>query len=272
MEGSMFDKLIESNTVEAEFKPRRSYFLVSTVVVGILFLTAVVISIYAGEIGIGNGDLELSELMAPVEMAAMEPERPQPRPQPQNQQTSDRTTRVENQQPTDETPVATPPISVTPNSHLSRPIGPFTFSKVDSDPSTAPGTGRDPNGNGDPNSIGLGPSSPRTEDPRPETDTPPAEIKRPATQSLGVINGKATYLPVPAYPAPATALNLQGKVDVQVTIDETGKVISARAASGHPLLRPAAEKAAWNARFTPTKLSNVPVKVTGVIVYNFTRN
>jgi len=134
MEGSMFDKLIESNSVEAEFKPRRSYFLVSTVVVGILFLTAVVISIYAGEIGIGNGDLELSELMAPVEMAAMEPERPQPRPQPQNEQTSDRTTRVENQQPTDETPVTTPPISVTPNSHLSRPIGHFTFSKVDSDP------------------------------------------------------------------------------------------------------------------------------------------
>jgi len=265
----MFDKLIESNTVEAEFKPRRSYFLVSTVVVGILFLTAVVISIYAGEIGIGNGDLELSELMAPVEMAAMEPERPQPRPQTQNQQTSDQVTRVVNQQRIEEQPVTTPPVSVNPNSHLSRPLGDFTIDKNDS--GTPAGTGRDPNGNVGPNGPGLANNPTRTEDPGTE-NPPPAEIKRPATQSLGVINGKATYLPVPAYPAPATALNLQGKVDVQVTIDETGKVISARAASGHPLLRPAAEKAAWNARFTPTKLSNVPVKVTGVIVYNFTRN
>ena len=231
----MFDKLIESNTAEAEFKPRRSYFLVSTVVVGILFLTAVVVSIYAGEISIGNGDLELSQLTAPVEMAAMEPERPQPRPQQQNQQTSDQVTRVVNQQRIEEQPITTPPVSVNPNSHLSRPLGDFTIDKNDSGPATPAGTGRDPNGNGDPNSTGLG--TPRTENPKPETDTPPAEIKRPVTQSLGVINGKATYLPVPAYPAPATALNLQGKVDVQVTIDETGKVISAKAASGHPLLR-----------------------------------
>jgi TonB family protein len=67
-------------------------------------------------------------------------------------------------------------------------------------------------------------------------------------------------------------MGITGKVDVQITIDETGKVISAKAASGHPLLRNAAETAAWKAKFTPTLLSKVPVKVTGVIVYNFTRN
>jgi protein TonB len=67
-------------------------------------------------------------------------------------------------------------------------------------------------------------------------------------------------------------MGIQGKVDVQVTIDEEGKVISARAASGHPFLRGPAETAAWKARFKPTTLSEVPVKVTGVIVYNFTRN
>ena len=66
-------------------------------------------------------------------------------------------------------------------------------------------------------------------------------------------------------------MHAQGKVDVQVFIDETGRVLSANAVSGHPLLRNAAEQAARNARFTPTYLSKVPVKVTGVIVYNFTR-
>ena len=58
---------------------------------------------------------------------------------------------------------------------------------------------------------------------------------------------------------------------LQVTIDEEGKVISAKAVSGHPFLRGVSEKAAWSARFTPTLLANVPVKVTGVITYNFTR-
>lgn len=270
----MFDKLIESNSVDAEFKPRRNYFMVSTVVVGLLFLAAVVASIYAGEIGIGNGDIELSELLAPVETAAVDPEPAQPRTvQPRNEQTSDRTTRVENQQRIDEIPATTPPISVTQNSHLSRPIGNFDLGPADSGPSITPGTGRDTNGTGEGPELSGSDTKPRVETPRDES-TPPSAIKPRSAppQSLGVVNGKASYLPKPAYPPPAAALNIQGKVDVQVTIDESGKVISAKAASGHPLLRPAAERAAWAARFTPTLLSHVPVKVTGVIVYNFTRN
>ena len=86
-----------------------------------------------------------------------------------------------------------------------------------------------------------------------------------------MINGKATYLPKPAYPATATALNLQGKVDVQVMIDETGKVVSAKAVSGHAFFKPVAERSAWQAKFSPTYLGKTPVKVTGVIVYNFSR-
>jgi hypothetical protein len=54
-------------------------------------------------------------------------------------------------------------------------------------------------------------------------------------------------------------------------IDEAGRVVSAHAVSGNVLLRPAAEVAARGSKFTPTMLSNVPVKVTGVIVYNFIR-
>jgi TonB family protein len=85
----------------------------------------------------------------------------------------------------------------------------------------------------------------------------------------GVINGKAVSLPKPAYPAAAKAVRASGAVNVQVTIDEEGNVISASAVSGHPLLRAAAVSAAREAKFSPTKLSGVAVKVTGIIVYNF---
>ncbi len=85
----------------------------------------------------------------------------------------------------------------------------------------------------------------------------------------GILNGKATSLPKPEYPAAARAVEASGAVNVQVTLDEQGNVISASAASGHPLLRQAAEEAARNAKFAPTLLNGAPVKITGVLVYNF---
>jgi TonB family protein len=60
-----------------------------------------------------------------------------------------------------------------------------------------------------------------------------------------------------------------GPVRVQVLIDESGQVIAARAITGHPLLQAGAERAARAARFSPTYLGGQPVKVRGVIVYNF---
>ncbi|MDQ3748065.1 MAG: energy transducer TonB, partial [Acidobacteriota bacterium] len=92
----------------------------------------------------------------------------------------------------------------------------------------------------------------------------------PKSISGGIINGKATSLPKPPYPAAARAVRASGAVNVQVTIDESGNVVSVSAVSGHPLLRAAAEQAARKAGFAPTLLSGQPVKVTGVVVYNFT--
>lgn len=104
------------------------------------------------------------------------------------------------------------------------------------------------------------------------TSSAPAENgagDAPKRISGGVLNGKALKLPRPEYPAAARAVQASGAVNVQVTIDEQGNVISASAVSGHPLLRQAAEQAARSAQFAPTLLEGVPVKVTGVIVYNF---
>ena len=90
--------------------------------------------------------------------------------------------------------------------------------------------------------------------------------------SGGVLNGKATSLPIPAYPAAARAVNAEGTIIVEVVIDEEGSVNTATAVSGHPLLRAASVDAARGAKFTPTLLMGEPVKVTGVITYNFVRS
>jgi TonB family protein len=85
----------------------------------------------------------------------------------------------------------------------------------------------------------------------------------------GVLNGKAVSKPQPAYPQEAMDARAQGTVTVQIVIDEDGNVTSAEAVSGHPLLREAAVNAAKQARFSPTLLSGQPVKVTGLVTYNF---
>lgn len=85
----------------------------------------------------------------------------------------------------------------------------------------------------------------------------------------GVLNGKAISLPKPIYPEEARAKRLSGTVIVKVVIDESGKVIRACALTGHLLLMRASEQSAYGARFTPTRLGDVPVKVTGTITYNF---
>lgn len=85
----------------------------------------------------------------------------------------------------------------------------------------------------------------------------------------GVLNGKANSLPKPTYPPAALAVRAEGAVNVQVVIDVDGNVIAARAVSGHPLLRAASVAAAREAKFAPTMLSGEPVKVSGVVTYNF---
>lgn len=87
--------------------------------------------------------------------------------------------------------------------------------------------------------------------------------------SGGVLNGKAVDLPKPEYPAEARADRETGAVSIQILIDEAGKVIRAGAVSGAPSLQLAAREAACGSKFSPTTLGGEPVKVSGVITYNF---
>ncbi len=82
-------------------------------------------------------------------------------------------------------------------------------------------------------------------------------------------NGRAIKLPKPEMPPIARAAHASGTVEVEVIVDETGKVIAAQAVNGHPLLIPPSLEAARKARFTPTLVGNQPVKVIAVVIYNF---
>jgi TonB family protein len=91
----------------------------------------------------------------------------------------------------------------------------------------------------------------------------------PQIMSGGVLNGRVLKKPAPSYPDAARAARAQGTVVVQIVLDENGQVISAQAISGHPALREASEKAARQAKFSSTNLCGLPVRVSGVITYNY---
>jgi len=106
----------------------------------------------------------------------------------------------------------------------------------------------------------------------PPVSQPPAPKPLMKPVSGGVLNGKAISMPAPEYPEMAKRMRATGLVTVDVVIDVNGKVISAKASGGNAVLQQAAVKAAYLARFSPTTLSGQPVKVSGVINYNFSLN
>lgn len=85
----------------------------------------------------------------------------------------------------------------------------------------------------------------------------------------GVLNGKAIDLPKPTYPEAARADKIGGLAKIKVLIDEVGNVTEASVLSGDTLFAKSSLEAARLARFSPTLLSGQPVKVSGVLEYNF---
>jgi protein TonB len=90
-------------------------------------------------------------------------------------------------------------------------------------------------------------------------------VKSPGLVSWGDAIKKAQ----PQYPAKAKRVNASGPVDVQITISAGGLVTVAKAISGHPLLREAAEEAARQWVFKPATLNGVPVETQIVLTFVF---
>lgn len=227
--------------------------------------------LFAHDFGMGTDDLALTTLVAPVPVPDEEPP-PKPEQQEQKQQVA-ADVRKELIASIDMSPKEPPPISVAKNTKMTiRPdfnvkLGDYDANatvKADSGRGEVVATGGE---GGLAQSGGTGDTGGGGGDEPPPPKATPKPV--PKTVSGGVLNGKATSLPKPAYPPAARAVRAGGSVNVQVTISESGSVISASAVSGHPLLQAAAVSAARGARFSPTTLSGQAVKVTGVITYNF---
>jgi len=264
----MLDQLVESKTQENGKKMGILglilVIMVSAVIAGIMWdLSKLFYAYFANGLG---GDLELTALVAPV------PVQEEPKPEPEKNKTEEAVdTRKEYILDTSQSTLIPDKIETTAvKVKVVREGVKVQIGDSDSDArNPTPGS----EGGGLVTGGGLGDGT--TGDQTPTTDEPtlatpkPTPKPQPKTVSGGVVNSKATNLVKPSYPPAARAVRASGAVNVQVTISETGSVISASAVSGHPLLRGAAEAAARASRFSPTTLSGQPVKVTGVIVYNF---
>lgn len=273
----MLNQLIESKEHNKE-NARRSGFIITTlgVLVAVL-MSGWTYSLFAKNYGMGTGDLELSRIVAPVAVADPIPEvKPEVRIEKSQKSSSD--TIILKDLYEDISASKNPPKDLSGVKEVVN-ARQFDLSKVKrGDINQIPDTvGRstttDDSGcglcqNGSPN------NSTKNDEKAPEVVVKPSPKVEDAPKntkpvSLGVVNGKATNLVKPPYPAAAKAVRAEGAVNVQVLIDENGNVVSATAVSGHPLLRAVSVNAARQSKFTPTLLSKQPVKVTGVIVYQF---
>jgi protein TonB len=259
----MFENLVESGSHKQDLSRKGSFLLGTVAIYAIIGITLLVIGIMYAQADLDRQDLELTTLVAPVPVPQQqnEPEK-QEEAKPQNK---DQNVDVRKELIADVSESRVAPKEISAKASDIPPVRRGVQTIIGTESSNAavpiasgPGTGLG-TATG-PTRIDVGEAPPPPE-PKP---TPPR-----APISGGVLNGKAISLPKPAYPPIARQAHASGTVVVQVTIDENGGVISARAVSGHPLLQAVAVAAARGARFSPTKLSGQPVKVTGVITYNF---
>jgi periplasmic protein TonB len=258
----MFDNLVESSSHKNDLTRKGSFIGITALIYGVLLVTFFVAGIYWYDARLGAMELELTTLVAPVPVPqqAKEPEKQaEAKPQKVEQNVDIRKELVAS---VDESRL--PPKEISAKASDVPPVRRGVTTVIGSSDSNAaapmpagPGSG----------TVGTAPARVDVAEPPPPEAPKPTPPRAPI--SGGVLNGKAISLPKPAYPPIARAAHASGTVVVQVLIDENGNVVSAKPVSGHPLLQGAAVGAARQAKFSPTKLSGQPVKVTGVIQYNF---
>jgi len=259
----MFNNLIESSSHTNELKRRGSFLLFTTFTYLVLFVITGVASIYAY-------DAHLEEQTESLELLTFVPPPAPEEPQPVRNTIPRSSTETNNLGRS----IRTDLVDSTSNpNNPPKEVGTVASSVPPARPDSVLGTtNADPPGpalSREVPSGGTGPVVSIPDDPPP----PPAKAPTPAPVKIirasEILNSKALVLPKPSYPPLAKQIRLTGTVTVQVLIDETGKVVSAKAVSGHPMLIPDSQRAAMQARFSPTTINGQPVKVSGIINYNF---
>ena len=271
----MFDSLVESGSHKDDLARKGSFFLGTFVVYAVVLLAVAVGSVIWYNDSIPDPSLELLTLVAPVPMQQQEEPKPQqdePKPAARQEPTVAMRQEISVVAPV----VTSNQVAKETTREVARAksvgvvIGDRDVGSSADITSTAPigvvgGGGGGGGGPVAPVVTDTGPPPP----PPPPKPTPPPP-KRTAPVSGGVLNGKVISRVTPQYPPIAKAARASGTVVVQITVDESGRVVSASAVSGHPLLQQAAAGAVRGWRFSPTLLSGQPVKVTGTVTVNFT--
>lgn len=276
----MFKNLVESGSHARDLKRRGGFMAASVIFYAVALAVAGVGSIYAY-----NARLDEREELEVLSLMAFVP-RPAPAAEPAEQRRAEArpAAAASERQVAQVTEVVrvTPYATAPPKTNAPElPKGmDFVISNHNSVPTNVTNVG--PTGPGGPGVPGVrtGPlvpggdeieAPPAKTQPKPE---PPPRQDPPQIVSVpsSVLVGKTISKPVPLYPVIAKQTRVQGTVPVQILVDETGAVVSAQATGGPALLQQAAVQAARRARFTPTILTGRPVKVSGVILYNFILN
>ncbi|MFL6211670.1 MAG: energy transducer TonB [Pyrinomonadaceae bacterium] len=269
----MFNQLIESGSHRTDLARRGTFFAGTLVCYSLLLITTGVASVYTYNAQLDTQNLELVTLLSPIPMppdTGVRPDEPRPASGGHRENVIERTILIARLDSN-----TTPPdnISVHPNTVPEIPkFGTVMLSNRNSGDELLSGGPVGPPG---PDHV-MSSNQPRVvvdegvdvAPPVRPTPAPTPVPERIRVSSL-ILSGKVISKPVPAYPIIAKQARISGVVTVEILLDERGNVISAQATSGHPLLREAARAAAMQARFSPTLLSGQPVKVSGIITYNF---
>jgi protein TonB len=273
----MFTHLIESGSHKRDMARRGRFFLGTLALYGLLLIVAGVASVYAYDSHLGAQNLERYMLVA-IPLAPLEAQKPGEQRRAagggDDREIFRRADRIapllENYRPPST-------ISTEPNrkAELPRNNAPYVSGNIDVNPAgdggglKLPGIGEGypTRGNRDAVVVPVAPADDPLPPPRP-TPTP-LKTRQQVRLSSHVISSKILSKPAPPYPPIARQARVEGTVTVEILVDEQGRVVSAQATNGHPLLRVAAQQSAYQARFSPTTISGQPVKVSGVITYNF---
>ena len=270
----MFGNLIESGSHARDFRRKGSFFLATFVFYSVLVAAAGVASIYAYNTHLEGQQYQVDVMLRfPPSPAKIEPERPtETKPAADRSNPKAATERIE-------VSVVAPVVRSNKVAHEDTPevkarmpvmIGHRNLIQVHwhSRHSSTPPPLAFRGATLRPGASGRFEGSAPEIRPTPGVKPTPQKLPKVLTVSR-ILNGSAISKPAPPYPQIAKTARVSGVVAVQILIDEQGRVVSAQPTSGHPLLRQAATQAAYQARFSPTYLGEQPVKVSGVITYNF---
>jgi protein TonB len=249
----MFDELVES-TKEKQGRRARRLFLATGAVYAVALVALGVATVIGFRPALAEGYDVLSHLTPPPVPSAPDPNPVQIKP---------------NLKSAPDLGFVAPVKTIQPPKVDELNLGPIKTNPI-------PGGG--PTGIGGNGIIPGAPISIDAPPPPPPTPTPVVKpTATPAPDNVVRLTSKLTQGRVlrrvqPPYPVIAKQAHIQGSVQVQIDISETGAVTNVTLLSGHPLLSDAALQAAKQWLFIPTELNGQRVRAIGLLTFNFTLN